>query len=55
MRCYVSSMACLVAGGVYGVIRTVAATGRMARIHPLVAYSVNGACVRAFALFVGLG
>ena len=49
MRCYTSSMACLIVGGVYGVLRTAANP----LIHPVVAYSVNG--VGAVLLNVGYG
>ncbi len=50
MRCYTSSMACLVVGGVYGVLRTAAANPL---IHPVLAYSVNG--VGAVLLNMGWG
>lgn len=38
MRCYTSSMACLVAGGVYGLMRAPAAM----MANPLMVYSVSG-------------
>jgi hypothetical protein len=50
MRCYISSMACLVAGGLYGVLRSAAA---FPLVPPLFAYSVNG--VGAVLLNAGYG
>ena len=50
MRCYISSMACLVAGGLYGILRSAAA---FPLVPPLFAYSVNG--VGAVILNAGYG
>jgi len=51
MRLYTSSMACLIAGGVYGVLRTAMRQGP--RIHPVVAYSVNGVGAVMLNVIVG--
>ena len=49
MRCYTSSLACMVAGGVYGLIRTPASLF----VHPIVAYSVNGVGAMLLNLLYG--
>lgn len=61
MRLYTSSMACLIAGGCWGVLRTAVrfgggqAAGGPARrfIHPVVAYSVNGVGAVMLNVLVG--
>jgi hypothetical protein len=53
MRLYTSSMACLIAGGLWGVLRTAMrrAGGRI--VHPVVAYSVNGCGAVMLNVLVG--
>lgn len=50
MRCYTSSMACLVVGGLYGVMRSAAS---FPLVPPVIAYSVNG--IGAVMLNAGYG
>lgn len=59
MRLYTSSMACLIAGGCWGVLRTAVRFGGQAGgparrfVHPVVAYSVNGVGAVMLNMLVG--